>query len=82
MTVGFPVVIRRWQKDPRHEVKVQLTEFKGHPLIEARIYWQVYEGHTRPSKNGLTIGVRHLPALISALTSAESKARSLNLIEG
>tara|TARA_R110002094_G_scaffold50337_1_gene62123 strand:- start:100 stop:348 length:249 start_codon:yes stop_codon:yes gene_type:complete len=82
MTAGFPVVITRWQRDPRNEVKVQLTEYLGHPLIEARVYWQASEGDTRPSKNGLTIGVRHLPALISALTAAESKARSLNLIEG
>jgi hypothetical protein len=61
-------------KNAGEEIKVQLTEFKGHDLLDLRVWTKpgskegTAEG--RPTKKGLTVRPDIIQELIEALTEA------------
>lgn len=62
-------------KNAQEEIRVQLTEFKGHDLLDVRVWTkpgsseETAEG--KPTKKGLTVKPDIIPELIEALTEAE-----------
>ena len=82
-TLFEPVEIAKFWRNRRGEaVIVQLREYEGHVLADARVNSTNKEGKLQPTGKGISISVRRLPKLAAALTKAERKARELGLIEG
>jgi hypothetical protein len=78
---AFPIVVDEWRKNGREAVRVALDEFKGNPTVDLRVWWLDGKGELKPSRSGLTIGIRHLPALTAAINRAMRQALALGLVE-
>ena len=73
--------IASFEKNTTEEVRIALTEFKGHDLVMARVYAMPNAASDRvPTRKGLTVNVSLLPDLISALQEAEVEARAAGLL--
>ncbi|SHH16758.1 transcriptional coactivator p15/PC4 family protein [Bradyrhizobium erythrophlei] len=77
-----PIEIAKFWKSRNHAeyVRVELSEYKGHQLINVRIWQTGTDGIDRPSTRGIAMSVRKLPELASALAKAETMAIELGLI--
>ncbi len=80
MSEGLPLVIMRVRRSARVSVQIKLTVFKGQPILEVRNYWREKDGSWRATRKGLSLGVKHIPALADALAQAETIARSMGLL--
>jgi transcriptional coactivator p15 (PC4) len=78
---GFPMVIAEWPRNSRELVRVSLDRFNNRETIDIRSWWQDAEGDWRPGRSGLTLAVKHLPALADGLAEALGRARALGLVE-
>jgi hypothetical protein len=77
-----PVEIAKfWRNRKGEAVIVQLREFEGRILVDARVNVTDRDGRLQPTKKGLSVAVRRLPELAAALAKAELKARELGLID-
>jgi Transcriptional Coactivator p15 (PC4) len=83
-TLPEPISIARFWKSRDHaeHVRVDLSEYKGHPLINVRIWQTGTDGIDRPTTKGIAMSVRKLPELASALAKAETTAIELGLLQG
>jgi hypothetical protein len=81
-TLTEPISIAKFWKSRNHaeHVRVELSEYEGHPLINVRIWQTGSDGIDRPTVRGIAMAVRKLPELASALAKAETKARALGLL--
>ena len=82
-TLAEPIEIAKFWKsarDRKAQVRVELGEYEGHPLINVRVWETGSDGIDRPTKKGIALAVGKLPDLAAALTKALAKARELNLI--
>ena len=72
----FPeIIIADLAKNAREIVRVSLGEFEGTPTIGLWRFYRDALGNLRPGKGGLILGIRHLPALATALAQALDAAR-------
>jgi Transcriptional Coactivator p15 (PC4) len=86
MTNRAPIAepIAKFFKSPRGRrghARVDLSEYEGHPLVNVRIWQTGSDGIDRPTVKGVSLGIRKLPELASALAKAETKARELGLLD-
>ncbi len=59
-----------------------MTEYKGHKLIDLRIYYEPEDGEDlRPTKKGITIDVGLYPELKKAMLKIEKELLKQNLVE-
>jgi hypothetical protein len=79
--IELPLVVAEWQRNSREIIRVALDSYNGAPTIDLRAWWQDNEGNWRPGRSGLTLSLKHLPALADGLTEALQQARALGLIE-
>jgi hypothetical protein len=77
----FPIIIAEWQRNDREVVRVSLDRFNNRDTIDVRSWWQDGNGTFKPGRAGLTLAVKHLPALVDGLAQALQRARILGLIE-
>jgi Transcriptional Coactivator p15 (PC4) len=77
----YPIIIAEWRRNDREIVRVALDRFNNRETIDIRSWWQDGEGNWRPGRGGLTLSVKHLPALAEGLADALDRARALGLIE-
>jgi hypothetical protein len=77
----YPIVVAEWQRNSREIVRVALDRFNNRETIDIRSWWQDSEGNWRPGRGGLTLAVKHLPALAEGLADALDRARALGLVE-
>ncbi len=76
----YPVIIAEWRRNGHEVVRVALDQYNGRHTINARVwYWD--EGALKPTRTGLTLGVKHLPALAEALVCAAAYAQGLGLVQ-
>lgn len=70
-------------KNKLEELRVELSQFNGHDLLNVRVWAEPRNGDAEriPTKAGIACNVRLLPALIEALQCAERKARAAGLLE-
>lgn len=61
----------------REEVRVSITEDKGHQSIGLRLWFRAKDGTMRPGKAGLSLKPSRAKALAEAITSAVFDAASL-----
>lgn len=67
-------IIATLPKNSNERLQVTLTEFHGHRLASARVFYDAGGGEWRPGKAGLNIRVEQLPGLIAALQIAAREA--------
>ncbi|MEZ5901656.1 MAG: transcriptional coactivator p15/PC4 family protein [Hyphomicrobiaceae bacterium] len=77
----FPITIAQWDRNAREVVRVALDQYNGRHTVNARVWYRDAEGGVKPTKTGITLSIKHLPALAAALAEAERSARNLGLIE-
>jgi hypothetical protein len=76
------IIIAEWPKNAREIVRVDLHEFNRVHVIGARVWYRDDADEIRPGKSGLTLSVKHLPALADAIGKALARAIELGLVEG
>jgi hypothetical protein len=70
------------RKNALEEIRIELSEFNGHDLVNVRVWAEPRGGGTDriPTKAGIACNVRLLPELIEALQQAEMAARNAGLL--
>ena len=67
-------------KNSRDEIRLALSEYMGHDLVNFRI-WTGLNGETKkPTAKGITFNVKLLPEIIAGLQQAEIAAREGGLL--
>ena len=76
-----PVVVRI-PKNATEEVRVELSEYKGHQLLNLCVWWTPDDGTTwHPSKRGFNLHADALPELLAGLTVLEAEAERRGWLE-
>jgi len=84
VTLPEPVEIAKFWKSPRDRqahVRVELSEYKEHALLNIRVWKTCDDGLDRPTTHGIALTIGKLPALHAAVTKALEKARELGLLD-
>ena len=75
-----PIEIANFQKNKTEDIKLSLTEYQGHNLIDFRVYYKDKEGESKPTKKGITVNVKFFPELKQAIMDAEKILKEQKLI--
>lgn len=65
--------IATFRKNAKEEVRVSLDEFRGHRLVNIRVWFEADDGEMRPGKQGIALRIEMLPDLREALTAAAAR---------
>jgi hypothetical protein len=76
----LPIVIAQWPRNARDTVMVRIDQFNSTMVVDIREWWMSPKGELKPGPKGITMSVRHLPALARALARADATARQLGLL--
>lgn len=60
------------QKNSLERIRIQRSEYKGHELIDIRVYYEAENGEWKPSKKGITFSLSLANEVIKGITE-ESK---------
>jgi hypothetical protein len=74
-------IIAEWPLNTRESARVSIEKYNGVWLINLRKWFEAESGEMRPGKQGIALGMRHLPQLAEAVTTALSIARQRGLVE-
>jgi hypothetical protein len=74
------IIIAEWPKNGRETMRVRIDSFKDQAVIDCRAWYPGNDGVLRPGRGGLTVGLRHLPALANALAKAVETANAAGLM--
>ena len=75
-----PELIREFRRSRREIVRVSLDRYKESDLINIRAWFIDAEGELRPTRDGIALAVKHLPALAQALHDALTRAQELGIV--
>ena len=78
-----PIGIAKFWKSARDRaahVRIELSEFKGHPLVNVRIWETGSDGIDRPTVKGIALAITKLPELAAGITKALAVAKERGLI--
>ncbi len=70
-------------KNRLEELRITLTEYQGHDLVDVRVFTEPYANHGQgkvATKKGIALSLAKLPALIAGLQAAERRAREDGLL--
>ena len=73
-------VIAEWKRNSREQIVVSLDEYQGHPVFDIRAWYHSADDSLKPGKTGITLAVKHLPAMADAIAKALDEARELGLL--
>ncbi len=77
----LPVTVARLEKNASSEVRISLEDFRGHHLVDVRVYADsVAKGERVATGKGVALKVAKLPELLDALRQAETEARARGLL--
>ena len=74
------IIIAEWPKNSRETLRVRIDSFKDQAVICCRSWYPASDGSMKPGRGGLTVSIRHLPALASALAKAVETASASGLL--
>jgi hypothetical protein len=78
-SLAVPITILKSWKSPRNRrvhFRLNLSEHKGHALVDMRLWETGTDGIDRPTVKGVALAVHKLPELARALAKAETTARA------
>jgi hypothetical protein len=75
-------IIADISKNGRETIRVELDEYNDAQLVSARVWFAGEDGELKPTRKGLSVAVKHLPALAAAFADAEREARAAGLLAG
>ena len=75
-------VIARFEKNATEEVRVSLTEYKGHKLIDLRVYYAPPGREAIPTKKGLTMSIDLYTDLEAAIVKLGEVLKNMGIKEG
>src|SRR5262245_16623062 len=70
-------LVSRIAKNPTEEVRVSLTSYRGHDLVDIRVFFQDDQGEWRPTKRGVSLSVDSFAELREAIVKAEEMLNTL-----
>ena len=70
-------LVARIAKNPTEEVRVALTSYRGHDLVDIRVFFQDDQGEWRPTKRGVSLSVDSFTELREAIVKAEEMLNAL-----
>jgi hypothetical protein len=73
-------VIAQFEKNATEVVRVSLTEYRGHKLLDLRVYYSDDEGQYRPTKKGISLAVGLYAEFKQAMQALEKALLERNLI--
>lgn len=59
-------------KPGNQELRVSLSEYRGHRFLSLRIWFRAHGGDMRPGKEGVTVPLWAIPEMRQALEEAEA----------
>ena len=59
------------QKNASEEFRIEREEFKGHDLVNVRVWFKSQAGDMRPSKKGVAIPFAKLDEIVEALQALQ-----------
>lgn len=74
-------VISKFNKNAMEEIRVSLSEFKGHKLIDIRSFFGRKEDERNPTKKGISIAISLYPELKKAIGDLEEALLKDGLIQ-
>ncbi len=74
------VVITRFEKNKKEEVRVSLDTFHGRKLINLRVFYQDDDGTMKPGKQGLALSVDRYKDLAGAILELGQSLKSSGLL--
>lgn len=78
----LPLVLAEWPRNSHEIVRVALDEYHGRTTIDVRVWYRDRRGALCPARSGITLAVKHLPALAEAIAKASRQALELGLLNG
>lgn len=79
-SMSAEIIIAEWPKNSRETLRVRLDHFKDQAIVYWRAWYEASDGTMKPGRCGLTVSIRHLPALASALANAVEAASAAGLL--
>ncbi len=73
MPIEEDVIVGSIEKNKREEIRVTLSNFKGHDLVGCRVWFKAGDSY-KPSSKGIAVNVRVLPELIGLLEHTHAAA--------
>jgi hypothetical protein len=78
---ALPILIDEWPRSNRETIRVFLDRFQGRAIVHIRAFYTDTHGILRPGRDGLALGIRHLPKLADAICEAYRLACERGLID-
>lgn len=75
---AFPIIIAEWDRNKREVIRVALDQYNGQCTVNVRVW---YRDALKPSRTGITLSVKHLAPLATALSLALDAAQNAGLID-
>lgn len=79
--IALPHAVAEWPRNSRETTRVRLDTYMGRTVVDVRNWYVGSDGELRPGK-GVTMDVRHLPALANGISEALKAACIAGLVEG
>jgi hypothetical protein len=76
-----PILISEWPLSRGEIARVSIRNFKGMWLIDLRKWFEAGDGQLRAGPKGISLSVKHLRRVSTAMNEAIEVARSRGLIE-
>jgi hypothetical protein len=64
-------VIAQFEKNATEVVRISLTEYRGHKLLDVRVYYSNDDGEYRPTKKGVSLAVERYTDFKRAMLALE-----------
>ena len=78
--VGESVLISKFEKNKKEEVRVSLDTFHGRKLINIRVYFKDDDGTMKPGKQRLALGVDRYKDFAGAILELGQQLKTQGLI--
>ena len=75
------IIIAEWPKNSRETLRIRLDSFKDQAIVDCRAWYATGDSNLKPGRGGLTVSIRHLSALASALAKAVEVANAAELFQ-
>ena len=71
---AFPITIAEWPRNGGELVRVRINRFNNSFTLDIRCFVPAGNGIFKPTRNGLTLGIKHLTKLADTLAQVRNRA--------